>query len=316
MAHGPISIPPYPNDGPNSGAPERVARAEAIGEGLPPLLIAAERVANTVAQGVHGRRRVGTGETFWQYRPHSAHDSAHRVDWRRSARSDDLFVRESEWEASQSVWVWADRSPSMLYSSSVNRATKADRAALLLLAATAAMLRGGERVGLLGLDRRASTGRTGLKRIAERFMGQQTADASFPASVDLPKHSHALLFSDFLAPIETWEHRFAEFAEQRVAGLAVQVLDPAEESLPFSGRARFLGLEAEGEFIAEKVEALRPGYRNRLLAHREALRRAARAAGWNLLVHHTDTSPEQAMMAIHGALSHAAAPRATTRAGR
>ena len=48
-------------------AADRVARAEAIGEGLPPLLIAAERVAATVAQGVHGRRRVGTGETFWQY---------------------------------------------------------------------------------------------------------------------------------------------------------------------------------------------------------------------------------------------------------
>ena len=42
-------------------------RAELLAERLPPLLVAAERVAMTVAQGVHGRRRVGVGETFWQF---------------------------------------------------------------------------------------------------------------------------------------------------------------------------------------------------------------------------------------------------------
>ena len=43
-------------------------RAEALGARLPPLLVAAERVAATVAQGVHGRRRVGQGDSFWQFR--------------------------------------------------------------------------------------------------------------------------------------------------------------------------------------------------------------------------------------------------------
>ncbi len=288
---------------PSGDAPARVARAEALGEGLPPLLIAAERVAATVAQGVHGRRRIGTGETFWQYRLHGPHDTAHAVDWRRSARSDDLFVRETEWEASQSVWMWSDRSPSMNYRSRKSRPTKSDRAALLLLATAAALLRGGERIGLLGHDRRASGGRTGLKRLAERYLTLGDHDAAFPASVDLPKHSQGVLFSDFLAPVEVWEKRFAEFSQQFVGGLAVQILDPAEETLPFSGRARFLGLEAEGEFMAERVETLRPDYRTRLAAHREALRHAARAAGWDLLVHRTDKSAEQALMAIYVALA-------------
>ena len=35
---------------------------------LPPIMVAADRVAAVVAQGVHGRRRVGQGETFWQFR--------------------------------------------------------------------------------------------------------------------------------------------------------------------------------------------------------------------------------------------------------
>ena len=292
----------------NGLAPGDVARAEAMGEGLPALLVAAEQVAATVAQGVHGRRRVGTGEAFWQYRPHGSHDSANTVDWRRSARSDDLFVRETEWEASQSVWVWTDRSPSMAYASANSRPPKADRAMLLMLAACSALLRGGERVGLIGMDRRASGGRAGLKHIVERLITQAGADlpdgiAGLPPSVDLPRHCQGLIFSDFLGPVEDWERRFAEFSEQRIGGLAVQVLDPAEETLPFRGRARFEGLEGEGDYVAEKVESLRPRYRSRLEAHRDALRHAARSAGWELLVHHTDRPAEQALMSIYVALA-------------
>ena len=281
----------------------RVAHAESLGDSLPPLLIAAERVASTVAQGVHGRRKVGMGETFWQYRPHGTTDSAHAVDWRRSARSDELYVRETEWEASQSVWVWTDHSPSMAYTSGKSRPTKADRAELLLLAVSAGLLRGGERVGLLGADRRASGGKGALKRLATRMLLGREDTSGYPMAVDLPPHSTGLLFSDFLAPVETWAKRFAEFSQQRVTGLAIQILDPAEEELPFEGHARFQGMEDEGDFIARRVDAIRPDYKRRMAAHREALRHAARAAGWELLVHRTDRSAESALMALYGALS-------------
>src|SRR3981189_1289102 len=92
-------------------------RAEELAAALPPLLVAAERVASTAAQGVHGRRRVGQGETFWQFRQYQPGDAAARVDWRESAKSQRLYIRETEWEAAQSVWLWRDASPSMDYSS-------------------------------------------------------------------------------------------------------------------------------------------------------------------------------------------------------
>ena len=92
-------------------------QAEQTAAVLPPLLVAAERVAVTVAQGVHGRRRVGQGETFWQFRQYQPGDAATRIDWRESAKSQRLYVRETEWEAAQSVWLWRDASASMDYSS-------------------------------------------------------------------------------------------------------------------------------------------------------------------------------------------------------
>ncbi|MCR9221969.1 MAG: DUF58 domain-containing protein [Alphaproteobacteria bacterium] len=287
------------------------ARAESLGESLPGLLIEAERVAATVAQGIHGRRRVGMGETFWQYRPFEAHDAASSVDWRRSARSDALYVRETEWEAAQSVWLWADGSASMDYASDRRLPRKTDRARLLLLASAALLLRGGERVALMGVGERPAMGRAVLERLSDRLLGGAGAApaaegeaAGLPPSERLPRGAQALLFGDFLAPIEAVEERLGAFAAQQVRGAMIQIMDPAEEALPFTGRTRFLGMESEGDLTVGRAEALRARYVERLTAHRDALGAAARAAGWRLLVHHTDQPPEQALLTLYMALAH------------
>ncbi|MGJ3264515.1 MAG: DUF2336 domain-containing protein, partial [Salinarimonas sp.] len=128
-------------------------RAEALSATLPPLLVEADRVAATVAQGVHGRRRVGTGESFWQFRGYQPGDPVGRIDWRQSAKTQSVYIRELEWEAAQSVWLWADRSPSMNWRSAADLPTKADRAAILLLALSVLLSRAGERVAVLCLER-------------------------------------------------------------------------------------------------------------------------------------------------------------------
>src|SRR5580692_11962120 len=89
---------------------DRPALQRAAGEGrtlaaaMPRLILEARRVAATVLHGSHGRRRVGPGENFWQYRRFVSGEPASRVDWRRSARDDHLYVREREWEAAHTVW--------------------------------------------------------------------------------------------------------------------------------------------------------------------------------------------------------------------
>ena len=113
---------------------------------LPPLLIRTERVAASVAHGLHGRRRAGPGETFWQFRGYQPGDSTRRIDWRKSAKSQRLFVRQTEWEAAQNVWLWRDASASMQYRSSERWPKKVARAELLLLAIASLLARGGERL--------------------------------------------------------------------------------------------------------------------------------------------------------------------------
>ena len=151
-------------------APALRRTSEEIAAAFPPLLVAADRVASTVAQGVHGRRRVGQGETFWQYRRFAYGDSPRDIDWRRSARSDRLFVRQTEWEAAQSVWLWPDLTASMRYSSHRNLPGKQHRTAILALALASLLTRGGERIALLDKPESPATGRAVLDRIAMTLM--------------------------------------------------------------------------------------------------------------------------------------------------
>ena len=106
-----------------------------LAQRLPAIIVAAHQTAASVAHGVHGRRRAGVGESFWQFRPFVPGESAAAVDWRRSARDDRTYVREREWEVAQTVWLWVDRSPSMAFGSNLALQPKLDRALTLALAA-------------------------------------------------------------------------------------------------------------------------------------------------------------------------------------
>ena len=281
----------------------RRQEAERLGGALPPLLVAADRVAQTVAQGVHGRRRVGQGESFWQFRRYEPGDSTTSIDWRQSAKSQAVFVREREWEAAQSVWLWRDASPSMDYASGAELVTKRDRADLLLLATAALLVRGGERVTMLGGGQLPTTGRAGFNRVADSVLNDVAGDESLPAVAPLPRAAHVALFGDFLSDVEDFRKMLAGYAGRGVRGQIVQILDPAEESLPFKGRVRFAGFEGEGEALMGRVEAVRGGYRDRLAAHREAIREIARRSGWGFILHHTDHPPQTALLPLYTAMA-------------
>lgn len=282
--------------------PTTLQRAEELASTLPPLLVAAERVASTVAQGVHGRRRIGQGDTFWQFRHYQPGDPAGRIDWRQSAKSQHLFVREHEWEAAESVWLWRDTSPSMHYSSSRRLAEKCQRADLLLLALASLLIRAGEHVALMGEAYPPSSGRAVLARMAETIH-RGGGDANVPPTIPLPRYGQLVLFSDFLGPFGEIKDTIAGYAARGVTGHLVQILDPAEESLPFAGRIRFEGLEDEGSTLINRTERVREPYRDRLLARRDSLTDLANKHDWTMMLYHTDKPPSAALLALYGAMA-------------
>ncbi len=283
-------------------------RAEVLSAKLPPLMVAAERVAATVSQGVHGRKRVGQGETFWQFRRYEWGDPIQQIDWRRSAKSDIVYLRENEWEAAQSVWLWSDASPSMQYSSSKQLPTKAEHAELLTFALTSLLVRGGEHVAPLGAGIIPTTGRTALFLMAAAMEAAEKAstgkeEESLPPFEPVPSHGRVVLMSDFLEPLDDINRAVGALADRGVDGHILQIIDPAEESLPFKGRTRFEGMEGEGDALIGKVEGVQSAYRDEFAAQRRGLQAIARTAGWGFAGHVTDQPAETALLSLYMALT-------------
>jgi len=291
-----------------AAAPQGLAirhQAEAVAAALPPLMVAAERVAATVAQGVHGRRRVGQGDSFWQFRQYQPGDPVQRIDWRQSAKRQHAFIRENEWEAAQSVWIWRDGSASMVYRSRRDLPDKRERAELLTLALMALLVRGGERIALLGQPVRPSTGRSALTRLADALLADREPEAkSLPRFELLPRFAHVVLIGDFLGPLDELNALVGRFAGRGIGGYILQVLDPAETALPFKGRVRFEGLEGEAERpLIGRVEAVREEYRDRIERQRLGLAAIARAARWSYARHTTDRPPQMPLLTMYQALA-------------
>ena len=309
-----------------SGAIGLREQAEVLAEAMPPRVTEAEHVASTIAQGVHGRRRTGMGETFWQYRRYREGDTASSVDWRHSARSSHLFVRETEREAAESIWIWRDGSASMNYASDFAPCTKKDRATVLALALSSLLVQGGESVALLGHGFAPAPGRAALRRMAHAMIDDGETDGaeagsdeartgSLPPPERIPRYAQVVLIGDFLSPADEIAQRIKAYAADGVRGHMIQVLDPAEEDLPFSGRTEFEGVEEDLRLMVGRAQNLREAYHQRLEIHRNRIMETARRVNFTFATHRTDRGPQTALLALYSALSGALTARKAPRAG-
>jgi uncharacterized protein (DUF58 family) len=184
--------------------------------------------------------------------------------------------------------------------------TKRDRAELILVALGSLLVRGGERLTLLGSGVGPMTGRAALNRLVELIEhrpGEAHADPGLPVFEPLPRAGQLVLIADFLAPLERIQATVAQFAGAGLKGHLLQIADPAEEDLPFAGRVRFEGVEEREEIVISRVEGVREDYARRFQLHRDGLAGIARSVGWTLGYHRTDRAPHLALLALHAALS-------------
>ena len=309
--------------------PERASdlrgRAAALGAALPPLLAAADHLAASVAFGEHGRRRAGQGDEFWQYRQAHSGDAARAIDWRRSALGDVQYVREREWQSAQSVSLWVDASASMSFTGDKTRPAKSDRAQLLALALASLLLRGGERVGLMGDLAPPRPGRAQLERLAAALLQNDTSGytsppatgpkrtENYPSAPDygrpevtgIAPHGRVVLISDFMGDLAGVEAAMAAATDRGARGVLLQVLDPAEETFPFDGRTIFTSMGGSLRFETLRAGDLRARYLARLAERRDRLAQLARAAGWYLSTHDTGQGAQPVLLWLYKALEAA-----------
>lgn len=280
---------------------DALSRAQARAALVPDCMVEARRLANTVIAGWHGRRKRGIGENFWQFRPYVDGESLSRIDWRRSARDDHTYVRDREWEAAHTVWVWADLSPSMMYGSTLAPVSKESRALVLMLALAEILARSGERIGCPGVLEPVAA-RNAAERLAAALLHAHPGEG-LPDTGMIRSSSDIVLFGDFLDPVESVMERLAPLARRGLRGHVVEVADPVEEIFPYAGRTEFTDPETGLRLTAGRAEHLRDDYTRAYRARRDTLADSLRHLGWSFIPHRTDRPASEALAALHMYLS-------------
>jgi uncharacterized protein (DUF58 family) len=275
--------------------------ARSLAETLPRLILEARRIAATVIHGLHGRKRAGPGENFWQYRRFLSGEPARRVDWRRSARDEHLYVREQEWEAAHTVWLWADRSPSMTFKSQLAQESKLDRTLVVAFALAEILVQAGERVGMPGLMRPTGS-RNVLDKMADAIVHDVTERPSLPAAFAPSSLAEIVVVSDFWSPMAEVRATLSQLSATGAHGHTVQIVDPAEETFPYSGRVEFIEPEGAGSVVAGRAEAWKSEYETRVANHRAQIRAETDRLGWSFTIHRTDRPATELLLALHARL--------------
>ena len=293
---------PIGNIAPRETGRETIERARARASLIPDLLVEARRVANTVFSGWHGRRKRGIGENFWQFRQYSPGENMSRIDWRRSARDEsNIYVQDKEWQATHTVWLWVDESPSMLFKSDSATVAKQSRALVLAFALAELLARSGERVGWLGVTKPILS-RNAAEKLAEALI-LAAPQSGFPTTPDLGNHSDLVLFSDFLDPVEENVGRLHGLYKQGARGHVVQIVDPVEEVFPYSGRVEFNDPETGEKFTIGNAESLKLEYETEIAVRADAMHQTTSALNWSFTKHHTDRLASEALVSLHLHLS-------------
>lgn len=280
-------------------------KAEEQAADLPALKISAERAVASVLHGEHMQRKTGSGERFWQFREYRQGDRPQDIDWRQSAKTDRLFIREKEWQTTQTALLWCSRGAGMHFTSAPAYPSKIKAARILTLALALLMTRTGEQIGFLG------QGRTGRSEAALQHLGtiltdktpHNTDELPDAAKIKIPRHTTLFQIGDFLSPPEEIEKTFQSLTTQTTNGFVIQVLDPAELDLPYAGRVLFEGMDGTKERI-NNVPSIRSAYKQRMEEHINDIRHICRSCHFHYILHPTDHTITSTLAMIWAMMNH------------
>ena len=280
-------------------------KAEELSNKIPSLYVKADRIANTIWEGMHNRNKDGLGDNFWQFRKYEYGDPAHLIDWKKTAKSNETFIQEKELQTLQNFVIWRDTSRSMNFRSSESIDTKLYRANLFTLALTIILSKSGENIVLNGLKTELLKGGNAVNFVSNQI-NEKVTDSykSRPNINEIKNNSDVILIGDFLNNINETEKTIKELSNRGINGIIIQILDPAERFFPYKGRINFNGLEGEQNILIGKAESVRNDYKKAIKIHIEKLEKLTTSYSWKYILDNSDQDASISLQNICNTLTY------------
>ncbi len=267
-------------------------KAQQLSASYSEILLQANSLAHSFMAGAHSRKMSGFGHEFWQHRPFLDGDDTKRIDWRQSAKRDDLYLREKEWETIQKIAFYCERHPSFSYSYSTKTPSKEKRSHLLILTLCFLLKKSGEHFSLIGSqDNTFNNTEAKIETIANDLEQKTYTHSHENQAKALP-----FIFGDFLHDLKETENILLSLSNKNNHGYVVQILDRSECTFPFKGRITFKDMNTEEHFLFDKSDSIKTQYLEKFNTHQAALKTLCHSLGYHYFLHITDTPAEKFLL--------------------
>jgi len=189
----------------------------------------------------------------------------------------------------------------MAFASRNARDSKLERALIVAFALAELLVEGGERVGIPGLMAPTAS-RSVIDKMAQAMLHDDAARLSLPPSFVPSSLAEIVVLSDFWSPMTEIRDMLAGLSSSGAHGTLVQIVDPAEETFPYSGRVEFIEPEGFGAITAGRAETWARDYVARVALHRDQIRDETNKLDWLFTTHTTSRSAAELLLFLHGGM--------------
>jgi uncharacterized protein (DUF58 family) len=146
---------------------------------------------------------------------------------------------------------------------------------------------------------RPTASRDVIEKMAQAIVHDRSERTSLPPSFSPSPLAEIVVLSDLWSPVADVHRTIAQLSATGAHGHVVQIVDPAEETFPYSGRIEFIEPEGAGAITAGRAEAWRAEYASRVDRHRAEIRTETDRLGWSFSIHRTDRPASELLLRLH-----------------
>ena len=270
--------------------------SEKISYNLPSLLSESSILSKNVLEGLHSTRFAGKGDSFWQFREYQQGDTVSNIDWRKSASTEKILIKEKEKEIRKDIYIYFDKSKSMYYKSDNKTQNKFFISVLLTLTLCRLFSRSTEEVYIFNSKNIPINCSSNIKNFNLKFL--EDKNIGLPAADYIKKKSLLVIFSDFFYDTKELSMLIKKLKNKNVIGYLIQILDPNELKFEFKGCNQLIDMETKEKLLLNNSQLFFQSYKNALKQMRTNLHKLCYLNNWKDFTYTTNNTPSTIMLDI------------------
>ena len=252
----------------------------------PKIIFESSILSRNIIQGLHASRISGKGEDFWQFKEYRQGDSVSSIDWRKSAASDKVLVKQKENETAKTIYFYFDKTKSMFFKSKKDLQSKYQIAVLLLLTLSRLFLKNRENVYHFKTNKNIIKCSNDLSSFNESFLFEEQ-NINFPDKSLLVNNSICFIISDFLYDIKAINNFLINLKQKNISGFLIQILDPLEANFSIKENLILNDLETNAKLRVDESNKFKDFYDKKLKGLQNSLNDLCKSSNWSYVFQNT-----------------------------